>query len=166
MYAVSWRLLRQSEAVDRTACSDSDELLALYGVTYGRCSHGRTGLESPQVFARFCVERDEGSFPRGREKNAAGCRQHAMAQRSLVRLEVPNRLAVFRIDCPDARRRWRIVWAGSGCASALRPADILPAGFIGDGCARVLLAVFRVLQIEPSCDRAVRRRLKVGPADE
>src|SRR4030095_13471559 len=98
------RSLGKRERVHRVPRGNGHELAAVPRVAHRRGRHVRAGLEMPQMLAAFRVERDEVAVADRAEHEVAGGRQDAVGQRALENLEVPYRLARFRIESFDAGR--------------------------------------------------------------
>src|SRR5262249_33413625 len=112
------------------------------GVAHRRSGVVASGLIMPKMHARPRVQRDEISVTNRREDQAAGCRQEAVGQRALKRLEIPYRLARFRIERLDARTGQRLV-RSTGCGVGRgTSADVLSPAFDLGRSAHVLLAGF------------------------
>src|SRR5579862_6635103 len=80
----------QRECVDDVARSDRDELPSVHGVADRGGVHVRARLKMPEMRAGLRVERDEISVFHGGEDDAARGREHAVGQRALSDLEVPD----------------------------------------------------------------------------
>ena len=101
-----------------------------------------------------------------REEHVAARREHAVGRRALEDLEVPHRLAGFRIERLDAGVRRP---ADSDRAPVAVPAARPRPRYWRPALdrlrrAHVLLPALCVREIEPAGQRAVRRRLEVGAA--
>src|SRR5262245_27107259 len=116
--------------------------------------------------ARRGVECDEVAVANRTEDDVARRREDAVGQRALKDLEIPHRLAGFRIQRLDPRGRRRFTRFRFRGGAWLGTADVLTSLFERNRSAGVLLAALGVLEIHPAGPRTVRRRLVIRAADE
>src|SRR5439155_18713354 len=105
------RKLRKRKTEKTVASRQRDVLTAVDRITDGRGGVVASRLIVPEVFPRPRIQRDDVSIARRREEHAARRGEHAIGERSLEQLEIPDGPARLGIDRFDPGVRCRVAGA-------------------------------------------------------